>query len=59
MKYYPYLFRGASNTPYASATSTASSDMVVEGGSKDELSDNDDNLVGFDDSPIIFTELVL
>ena len=33
--------------------------MVVEGGSKDELSDNDDNLVSFDDSPIIFTELVL
>lgn len=48
--------RGASNTPCASATSTASSDMVVEGGSKDELSDNDDNLVSFDDSPIIFTD---
>lgn len=59
MNYYPYLFRGASNTPCASATSTASSDMVIEGGSKDELSDNDDNLVSFDDSPIIFTELVL
>ena len=46
----------ASNTACTSATSTASSDMVVEGGSKDGLSDTDDGLVGFDDSPLLFPE---
>ncbi|KAL9978494.1 hypothetical protein ACROYT_G016017 [Oculina patagonica] len=46
----------ASNTACTSATSTASSDMVVEGGSKDGLSDNDDNLADFDDSPLLFPD---
>jgi len=30
--------------------------MVVEGGSKDGLSDTEDGLVGFDDSPLLFPE---
>ncbi|XP_020608894.1 uncharacterized protein LOC110047480 [Orbicella faveolata] len=46
----------ASNTACTSATSTASSDMVVEGGSKDGLSDTEDGLVGFDDSPLLFPD---
>ena len=46
----------ASNTACTSATSTASSDMVVEGSSKDGLSDTEDGLVGFDDSPLLFPE---
>jgi len=46
----------ASNTACTSATSTASSDMVVEGGSKDALIDDEDSLVGFDDSPLLFPE---
>ena len=32
--------------------------MVVEGGSKDGLSDNEDDLAGFDDSPLLYPELV-
>ncbi|KAJ7392132.1 hypothetical protein OS493_013504 [Desmophyllum pertusum] len=47
---------GASNTAGTSATSTASSDMVVEGGSKDVLSDNDDSLVELNDSPLLFPD---
>ena len=46
----------ASNTACTSATSTASSDMVVEGGSKDGLIDDEDSLAGFDDSPLLFPE---
>ena len=46
-----------SNTAVTSATSTASSDMVLEGGSKDGLSDNDNTLPDeFDDSPLRFPE---
>ena len=46
-----------SNTAVTSATSTASSDMVLEGGSKDGLSDNDNTLPDeFDDSPLLFPE---
>lgn len=47
----------ASNTAVTSATSTASSDVVLEGGSKDGLSDNDNPLHDeFDDSPLLFPE---
>ena len=52
-----YHRESASNTANTSATSTASSDMVVEGGSKDGLSNNEDSLpVEFDDSPLLFPE---
>lgn len=46
-----------SNTAVTSATSTASSDMVLEGGSKDGLSDNDNTLPDeFDDSRLLFPD---
>ena len=43
-----------------SATSTASSDMVAEGDSKNGISDVEDSpAIEFDDSPLLFPELVV
>ena len=51
------LFCSESVSNTAGTASNASSDMVVEGGSKDGLSENEDSLpVEFDDSPLLFPE---
>lgn len=54
-----FFYRGSLCTG-TSATSTASSDMVAEGDSKNGISDVEDSpAIEFDDSPLLFPELVV